>query len=72
MERLRQLIREMHRRSLWQVLGIYLVASAILVRVGERPISEGSGDITMESFDQPALDAFPSPMEGQTLTGGSP
>ena len=27
MERLRQLIHEIHRRSLWQVLGIYLVAS---------------------------------------------
>jgi hypothetical protein len=27
MEGLRQLIREIHRRSLWQVLGIYLVAS---------------------------------------------
>ncbi len=27
MERLRQLIHEIHRRSLWQVLGIYVVAS---------------------------------------------
>ncbi len=28
MNRLRQLIHEIHRRSLWQVLGIYVVASA--------------------------------------------
>ncbi len=27
MERLRQLIHEIHRRSLWQVLGIYVMAS---------------------------------------------
>ena len=27
MERLRQLIREIHRRSLWQVVGIYVMAS---------------------------------------------
>ena len=35
MERLRQLIHEIHRRSLWQVLGIYVVASgAVLGGVG--------------------------------------
>ena len=33
MERLRQLIREIHRRSLWQVLGIYLVASWAVLQV---------------------------------------
>ena len=33
MERLRQLIREVHRRSLWQVLGIYLVASWAVLNV---------------------------------------
>ncbi len=27
MNRLRQLIHEIHRRSLWQVLGIYVLAS---------------------------------------------
>ena len=31
MERLRQLIHEIHRRSLWQVLGIYLVASVAVL-----------------------------------------
>ena len=31
MERLRQLIREIHRRSLWQVLGIYVVASGVVL-----------------------------------------
>ena len=35
MERLRQLIHEVHRRSLWQVLGIYVVASwAVLGGIG--------------------------------------
>ena len=35
MERLRELIHEMRRRSLWQVLGTYVVASgAVLVGVG--------------------------------------
>lgn len=35
MERLRQLIHEIHRRSLWQVLGIYVVASwAVISGVG--------------------------------------
>ena len=35
MERLRQLIHEIRRRPLWQVLGIYVVASgAVLVGVG--------------------------------------
>ncbi len=33
MERLRQLIHEIHRRSLWQVLGIYLVASWAVLQV---------------------------------------
>ena len=31
--RLRQLIHEIHRRSLWQVLGIYLVGSWIALQV---------------------------------------
>jgi hypothetical protein len=29
-ERIRCLIREVHRRSLWQVLAVYLVASAAI------------------------------------------
>lgn len=33
MNRVRQLIREVHRRSLWQVLGIYLVASWAVLQV---------------------------------------
>lgn len=33
MNRIRQLIREIHRRSLWQVLGIYLVASWAVLQV---------------------------------------
>ena len=33
MKRLRQLIHEIHRRSLWQVLGIYLVASWAVLQV---------------------------------------
>ena len=33
MERLRQLIHEVHRRSLWQVLGIYAVASWAVLQV---------------------------------------
>ena len=33
MERLRQLIHEIHRRSLWQVLGIYLVASWAVLQI---------------------------------------
>ena len=33
MERLRQLIHEMHRRSLWQVLGIYVLASWAVLQV---------------------------------------
>ena len=33
MERLRQLIHEIHRRSLWQVLGIYLLASWAVLQV---------------------------------------
>ena len=33
MERLRQLIHEIHRRSLWQVLGIYAVASWAVLQV---------------------------------------
>jgi len=33
MTRLRQLIREIHRRSLWQVLGIYVVGSWIALQV---------------------------------------
>ena len=33
MARLRQLISEVHRRSLWQVLAIYVVASWIVFEV---------------------------------------
>jgi serine/threonine-protein kinase len=33
MSRLRQLIHEMHRRSLWQVLGIYVVGSWLVLQV---------------------------------------
>ena len=33
MERLRQLIHEIHRRSLWQVMGIYLLASWAVLQV---------------------------------------
>ena len=33
MERLRQLIHEIHRRSLWQVLGIYVLASWAVLQV---------------------------------------
>jgi hypothetical protein len=38
MERLRQLIREIHRRSLWQVLGIYLVASWAVLSVVDKDL----------------------------------
>ncbi len=34
MERLRQLIHEIHRRSLWQVLGIYVLESVDPASVG--------------------------------------
>ena len=33
MSRLKQLIHEIHRRSLWQVLGIYLVVSWVVCEV---------------------------------------
>ncbi len=33
MSRLKQLIHEIHRRSLWQVLGIYLVGSWFVLQV---------------------------------------
>jgi len=33
MTRLRQLIHEIHRRSLWQVLGIYVVGSWLVLQV---------------------------------------
>ncbi len=33
MESIRQLIHEIHRRSLWQVLGIYLLASWAVLQV---------------------------------------
>ncbi len=36
MTRLRQLIHEIHRRSLWQVLGIYLVGSWLVLRLWTR------------------------------------
>jgi tetratricopeptide (TPR) repeat protein len=42
MSRLRQLIREVHRRSLWQVLSVYLVASWAALQVVEI-ITESAG-----------------------------
>jgi tetratricopeptide (TPR) repeat protein len=42
MDRLRQLIREAHRRSLWQVLSVYLVASWVALQVVEI-ITESAG-----------------------------
>jgi hypothetical protein len=40
MAKLRDLIRELHRRSLWQVLGIYLGASWVIFQ-GIQAIVEG-------------------------------
>jgi len=42
MERIRQLISEIHRRSLWQVLSIYLVGSWVALQVVET-ITESAG-----------------------------
>jgi tetratricopeptide (TPR) repeat protein len=42
MDRIRQLIREAHRRSLWQVLSVYLVASWVALQVVEI-ITESAG-----------------------------
>ncbi len=42
MSRLKELIREIHRRSLWQVLGIYLVASWVVFQVIQT-LTEGLG-----------------------------
>lgn len=39
---LRSLIREIHRRSLWQVLGIYLAGSWVAYEVAQR-LTEGLG-----------------------------
>ena len=42
MSRLKQLIHEIHRRSLWQVLGIYLGASWLVFQVVQT-LTEGLG-----------------------------
>ncbi len=42
MAHLKQLIHEIHRRSLWQVLGIYLVASWLVFQVVQT-LTEGLG-----------------------------
>ncbi len=42
MERLRQLIREIHRRSLWQVLGIFLLGGWVAFEVVQT-LTEGLG-----------------------------
>ncbi|MGD2123207.1 MAG: tetratricopeptide repeat protein, partial [Gemmatimonadota bacterium] len=42
MDRVRQLVREAHRRSLWQVLSVYLVASWVALQVVEI-ITESAG-----------------------------
>ncbi len=42
MSRLKQLIQEIHRRSLWQVLGIYLLASWVVFQVIQT-LAEGLG-----------------------------
>ena len=39
MTRLRQLIHEIHRRSLWQVLGIYVVGSWFVLQDGQQIIN---------------------------------
>ena len=39
---LKRLIREIHRRSLWQVLGIYLVASWAVLSVVDTLVSGGA------------------------------
>ena len=42
MSRLKQLIREIHRRSLWQVLGIYAAASWVIYQIVQS-LTEGLG-----------------------------
>ncbi len=42
MSRFKELIRQIHRRSLWQVLGIYLVASWVVFQVIQT-LTEGLG-----------------------------
>ena len=42
MERLRQLIHEIHRRSLWQVLGIFLLGGWLAFEVVQT-LTEGLG-----------------------------
>lgn len=39
---LKNLINEAHRRSLWQVLGIYVVASCLVFQVAQK-LTEGLG-----------------------------
>ena len=42
MSGLKRLIREIHRRSLWQVLGIYLLASWVVFEIVQT-VTEGLG-----------------------------
>ncbi len=42
MSRLKQLIQEIHRRSLWQVLGIYVAVSWVVFQVVQT-LTEGLG-----------------------------
>ena len=42
MDRIRKLIHEAHRRSLWQVLSVYMVGSWVALQVVES-ISESAG-----------------------------
>ena len=42
MSRLKQLIQEIHRRSLWQVLGIYVAVSWVVIQVVQT-LTEGLG-----------------------------
>ena len=47
MERLRRLIHEIHRRSLWQVLGIYVVASRGVLSIVD---TAGSAEEAIEQY----------------------
>lgn len=58
MERLRQLIHEIHRRSPWQVLGIYVVASWGVLSVAPRTKGVGLDDPVM--IPSPRQSASPS------------
>lgn len=54
MKRLRQLIHEIHRRSLWQVLGIYVVASwGVLIANSPLVAQTISGTLLGRESDQP-------------------